>query len=103
MDKIRIRSKEEELRKLVREESRYGALQAHFMLLGTDLDEIVDNEVIEYKAKEKATTPLTNNLYKNDKRKDLLLKGSVIGFLIILVVFDLVDVSLIRLLVDIFI
>lgn len=92
---------EKALRSIIREESRYGSLQAHLMLMGYDKATIVDNEVIEHIASEAQTTPLLESNYKKDKRKDFLIKGVVLGALFLMVVFDLVDINIVRLLMEV--
>lgn len=90
-----------QLRNIIREESRYGALQAHLMLQGCDIDTIQDNEVLEYKAKEVQTTPLLKDDYKKGKRKDLLIKVAAVVAVIGLVASDIADISVIKLIVDV--
>ena len=100
---IARKNNEEQLRKIIREESRFGSLQAALMLQGCDLDIINDNEVIEYKAKEAQTTPLLESNYIQSQRKATMMKGALLTLIMILMFFEVLNFETVRVIMEILI
>jgi len=88
--------KRKEFKQLVKDAAYEGVMEAKLEVM--EKIENADKNKIDYSDE---NTPITTKEYKEDKKKDLILKAIIIVFMVALVLFDISNVEIVKIVAEI--